>query len=49
MFSDWSLDRLTDALKSFHNNKDAVMQAGGRKNSWEIPELELPQSTVSNI
>ncbi|KAF8130114.1 hypothetical protein EV363DRAFT_1399319 [Boletus edulis] len=49
VFSDQSLSKLTEALKLFHNNKDAVIQANGRKDSWEIPKLELLQSVVSNI
>lgn len=48
-FSDQSLKKLTDALKLFHDNKDAVTQAGGRRDSWEIPKLELLQSVVSSI
>ena len=49
IFSEQSLTKLKDALKLFHDNKDAVMQAGGRKDSWEIPKLELLQSVVSSI
>ncbi|KAG6372134.1 hypothetical protein JVT61DRAFT_7920 [Boletus reticuloceps] len=51
VFSDQSLDKLTEALQVFHDNKDAVVQAGGWKKSskWEIPKLELLQSVVSNI
>ncbi|KAI6101999.1 hypothetical protein EDD16DRAFT_1495086 [Pisolithus croceorrhizus] len=48
IFTDRSLDRLMNALQLFHNNKDAVMQAGVR-DAWEIPKLELLQSVVSNI
>ena len=48
-FSDQSLSKLTDALKLFHDHKDAVMQAGGHKDSWEIPKLELLQSVVPSI
>ena len=48
MFSDQSLSRLTDMLQLFHDNKDAIMQAG-TCNSWEIPKLELLQSVVSSI
>ena len=48
-FSDQSLSKLTDALKLFHDHKDAVTQAGGRKDSWEIPKLELLQSGVPSI
>ena len=51
VFSDQSLDRLTEALQVFHDNKDTVIQASGQKESsnWEIPKLELLQSVVSDI
>lgn len=49
VFSDQTLDRLTDALQLFHENKDAVTRAGARRDSWEIPKLELLQSVVSSI
>ena len=48
-FSDRSLDRLTDTLRSFHDNKDAIVQAGARDDLWEIPKLELLQSVASSI
>ncbi|KAI6097815.1 hypothetical protein F5141DRAFT_1011188, partial [Pisolithus sp. B1] len=48
VFTDCSLDRLMNTLQLFHDNKDAVMQAGVR-DAWEIPKLELLQSVVSNI
>ncbi|KAI5980659.1 hypothetical protein EDD15DRAFT_2187253 [Pisolithus albus] len=48
VFTDHSLDRLTNTLQLFHDNKDAVVQAGVR-DAWEIPKLELLQSVVSNI
>ncbi|KAI6161679.1 hypothetical protein EDD17DRAFT_1480559 [Pisolithus thermaeus] len=48
IFTDHSLYRLMNALQLFHNNKDAVMQAGVR-DTWEIPKLKLLQSVVSNI
>ena len=48
MFSDQSLSRLTDMLQLFHDNKDAITQAG-TCDSWEIPKLELLQSMVSSI
>ncbi|KAF8449211.1 hypothetical protein L210DRAFT_3609588 [Boletus edulis BED1] len=48
-FSDQSLGKLTDVLKLFHDHKDAVTQAGARKDSWEIPKLELLQSVVPSI
>lgn len=48
-FTDQSLEKLTEALQLFHDNKDAVTQAGGRRDSWEIPKLELLQSVVSSI
>ena len=49
IFSKQSPSKLMNALKLFHNNKDAIVQAGGRNNSWEIPKLELLQSVVSSI
>ena len=49
VFSNHLLSRLTDALQLFHNNKDAVTQAGCHHDSWEIPKLELFQSVVSSI
>ncbi|KAF8432100.1 hypothetical protein L210DRAFT_3414405, partial [Boletus edulis BED1] len=49
VFSDQLLSKLMEALELFHDNKDAVVQANGRKDSWEIPKLELLQSVVSNI
>ncbi|KAF8548502.1 hypothetical protein OG21DRAFT_1489339 [Imleria badia] len=51
VFSDQSLEKLTDALQRFHDNKDAIVQAGGQMESsgWEIPKLELLQSVVSTI
>ncbi|KAI6103241.1 hypothetical protein EDD17DRAFT_1487291 [Pisolithus thermaeus] len=48
IFTDHSLDRLTNALQLFHDNKDTVMQAGVQ-DTWEIPKLKLLQSVVSNI
>ena len=49
IFSDQSLNRLADALQLFHDNKDAIVQTGGRDNSWVIPKLELLQSVASSI
>ena len=49
IFSDQSLNRLADALQLFHDNKDTIVQAGGRDNSWVIPKLELLQSVASSI
>ena len=48
MFFNQSLSRLTDTLQLFHDNKDAITQAGTH-DSWEIPKLELLQSVVSSI
>lgn len=48
VFSDESLAKLTATLQIFHDNKDAIVQAGVR-DAWEIPKLELLQSAVSNI
>lgn len=48
--------KLEGCLQSFHDNKDAIMQGGGRVgkkkrplNNWYIPKLEFMQSVVSNI
>ena len=49
IYSEQSLSKLTDTLKLFHDNKDAIVQAGGRNDSWEIPKLELLQSVVPSI
>ena len=48
-FSNRSLDRLTDTLRSFHDNKDAIVQAGARDDLWGMPKLELLQSVASSI
>ena len=51
VFTDQSLDKLSNTLQLFRTNKDAIMSAGCQKDSasWEIPKLELLQSIVSNI
>ena len=51
VFTDQSLDKLSNTLQLFHTNKDTIVSAGCRKDSasWEIPKLELLQSVVSNI
>jgi len=49
VFSDESLEKLTEALQLFHENKDAIVQASSRMDSWEILKLELLQSVVPNI
>ncbi|KAI5987639.1 hypothetical protein EDD15DRAFT_2371999 [Pisolithus albus] len=49
MFTDDSLTELASALQDFYDNKDAITAAGARKDSWEIPKLELLQSIVPSI
>ena len=49
IFSNQSLNRLADTLQLFHDNKDAIVQAGGRDNLWAISKLELLQSVASSI
>ncbi|KAH7906142.1 hypothetical protein BJ138DRAFT_1016684 [Hygrophoropsis aurantiaca] len=54
-FTDKTLELVSAALIGFHNNKAAILQAGGRagKNGpmdhFNIPKLELLQSVVTNI
>lgn len=48
-FTDDTLRKVSEALQEFHNNKDAVVRAGGRKDNWKIPKLELLQSVVPDI
>ncbi|KAH7916878.1 hypothetical protein BV22DRAFT_971172, partial [Leucogyrophana mollusca] len=54
-FNDNTLERVDAALKDFHDNKAAIIQAKGRMgkrgpiNNWEIPKLELLQSVVPSI
>ncbi|KAI5988015.1 hypothetical protein EDD15DRAFT_2199192 [Pisolithus albus] len=49
MFTDNSLTEVASALQDFYDNKDAIMAAGARKDSWEIPKLELLQSIIPSI
>jgi hypothetical protein len=48
-------DRISNALTLFHQNKQAIMDAGARRGKngpilhWEIPKLELLLSVVPNI
>lgn len=53
---DGTCEKLLAALKTFHDHKDAIMEANarvGKKGNlitdWNIPKLELMQSVVSNI
>ena len=48
-FTDDSLTKLAALLQEFHNYKDAIVQAGARKDSWGIPKLELLQSVIPSI
>ena len=48
-FTDNSLGDLEKSLQEFHDNKDAIVRAGARKDSWSIPKLELLQSVVASI
>ena len=48
-FTDHSLGNVEKALQEFHDNKDAIVRAGARKDSWTIPKLELLQSIVPSI
>ena len=48
-FTDHSLADLEKSLQEFHDNKDAIVRAGARKDSWAIPKLELLQSVVPSI
>ncbi|KZT63739.1 hypothetical protein DAEQUDRAFT_679850 [Daedalea quercina L-15889] len=47
----YSLARMTTHLRVFHENKDAIMNAGGRGtlNHWQIPKLELLSNFVPAI
>ena len=47
-FTTNSLDRVAQALQTFHDNKVAIIRHGVR-NNWEIPKLELLQSVVPGI
>lgn len=48
-FSNDTLLKVSKALQDFHDYKDAIVRAGGRRDSWEIPKLELLQSVVPDI
>jgi len=54
-FDDKVLDRIEASLRTFHENKSAIIFAGGRQGSngpldhWEIPKLELLQHIVPSI
>jgi len=54
-FDDKVLDRIKASLRTFHENKSAIISAGGRRGSngpldhWEIPKLELLQHVVPSI
>ena len=54
-FDDNILDRIEASLHEFHENKAAIISAGGRQGSngpldhWEIPKLELLQHVVPSI
>ena len=48
-FTDNSLGDLEKSLQEFHDNKDAIVCVGARKDSWSIPKLELLQSVVPSI
>ena len=54
-FDDKVLDRIEASLHTFHENKSAIISAGGRQGSngpldhWEIPKLELLQHIVPSI
>ncbi|PPQ93969.1 hypothetical protein CVT25_014377 [Psilocybe cyanescens] len=48
--------KILSALKGFHDHKDAIIAAGGRRgkknviiNNWHIPKIEFLQSVVPNI
>ncbi|KAJ7916120.1 hypothetical protein B0H13DRAFT_2231709 [Mycena leptocephala] len=49
------LQKMTDCLTRFHDNKHAILKAGARKgkkgpiNNWYIPKLEFLQSVVPAI
>ncbi|KAI6025376.1 hypothetical protein PISMIDRAFT_16871 [Pisolithus microcarpus 441] len=54
-FNHDTLARVETALKTFHDNKAAIISSGRRQGSngplqhWEIPKLELLQHVVSSI
>ena len=47
-FTTHSLNWVARALQEFHDNKDAIICHGTRKN-WKLPKLELLQSVVPGI
>ena len=48
LFDEGVLIKITAAMQSFHNNKEAIISAGGRSH-FEIPKLELLQHVVPSI
>lgn len=48
-FTDDTLLKVSKALQDFHDHKDAVVRAGGRRDNWEIPKLELLQGVVADV
>ncbi|KAG9310185.1 hypothetical protein JVU11DRAFT_9811 [Chiua virens] len=48
-FNDNTILKVSKALQEFHDHKDTTMLAGGQKDSWEIPKLELLQGVVLDI
>lgn len=48
LFTDQSIERVSNALQEFHNHKEAIVHQGAQSN-WEIPKLELLQSVVPSI
>ncbi|KAF8546026.1 hypothetical protein OG21DRAFT_1528098 [Imleria badia] len=48
-FTDDTLLKISNTLQEFHNHKDAVVHAGGQRDNWEIPKLELLQGVVPDI
>jgi len=48
-FTDHSLGNVEKALQEFHDNQDAIVQAGAWKDSWTIPKLELLQSIFPSV
>ena len=54
-FDNNTLAKVKAALHAFHDNKPAIITAGGRQGSngplehWEIPKLELLQHVISSI
>ena len=54
-FDDNNLNRIKASLDAFHENKSAIISAGGRQGSngpldhWQIPKIELLQHVVPSI